>query len=538
MSLYTKYRPRDWDSIIGQDAISTVLRTSLIQGRVGHAYILTGSRGTGKTTTARILAKWVNCLNLQNGNPCHTCAHCVAFDDGNMLDCIEIDGASNNGVENVRDLIEKARFEPNIGAYKIYIIDEVHMLSTGAFNALLKTLEEPPKHVKFILATTEIDKVPETIRSRSLRFDFKKISEADIVKHLEYVCGQEGIKAETEALSIIARAARGALRDALTLTEQNTVNQEISTEYVRSTLSLIADSLIEEIISTIVTADREKMTQILDTLRSRHAEVRGLFDQIMYGLRGAMMTSFQWKNSTGNFAEYSDIFAIFESAYARIKIIPDGWLLIEITLMRAVARGEKTTNNSVSLWWTEWTQRGLGEGTVWVGWKQKKDERSERGFPDPNSFGTFSTKSTEVTASETPEAQKKEQILSEDGKTTEKQKNTDTKKIEDPETSSGWKNKKEAKIETPISTFNYIRLLEEIKKTKATLVLDLKTARFELKDKHLTLIFSKGWHHNRANDPAMRGIISETLETLYWGVWNIVCRLEWTPGADIADGIF
>jgi DNA polymerase III subunit gamma/tau len=148
------------------------------------------------------------------------------------------------------------------------------MLSTGAFNALLKTLEEPPKHVKFILATTEIEKVPETIRSRSLRFDFKKISEADIVKRLEYVCGAEGIQADKEALAIIARAARGALRDALTLTEQNTVNQEILTEYVRSTLSLIEDSLIEEIISTIIENDREKMIAILNTLSSRHAEVR------------------------------------------------------------------------------------------------------------------------------------------------------------------------------------------------------------------------------------------------------------------------
>jgi DNA polymerase-3 subunit gamma/tau len=167
------------------------------------------------------------------------------------------------------------------------------MLSTGAFNALLKTLEEPPKHVKFILATTEIDKVPETIRSRSLRFDFKKISETDIVKRLEYVCEAEGIKAEKEALHIIARAARGALRDALTLTEQNTVNQEISTEYVRSTLSLIEDSLIDEIIETIMQNDKEKMIAILDTLRNRHAEVRGLFDQIMYGLRDRMLESFQ-----------------------------------------------------------------------------------------------------------------------------------------------------------------------------------------------------------------------------------------------------
>lgn len=191
-----------------------------------------------------------------------------------MLDCIEIDGASNNGVENVRDLIEKARFEPNQGKYKIYIIDEVHMLSTGAFNALLKTLEEPPDHVKFILATTEIDKVPETIRSRSLRFDFKKISVEDIIKRLEFVCEREGIKAEKEALTIIARSARGALRDALTIAEQNTVNSEINTAYVQSTLSLIEDALIDEIILAIVTMDSEKMVSILDILRSRHAEVR------------------------------------------------------------------------------------------------------------------------------------------------------------------------------------------------------------------------------------------------------------------------
>ena len=520
MSLYQDYRPRDWDSVIGQDAISTVLRTSLIQGRVGHAYILTGSRGTGKTTTARILAKGVNCLNLQNGNPCHLCAHCVAFDEGNMLDCIEIDGASNNGVENVRDLIEKARFEPNIGAYKIYIIDEVHMLSTGAFNALLKTLEEPPKHVKFILATTEIDKVPETIRSRSLRFDFKKITEADILKRLEYVCEQQWIKAETEALQIIARAARGALRDALTLTEQNTVNQEISTEYVRSTLSLIEDSLITEIIETIVTADKVRMMTILDTLRSRHAEVRGLFDQILYGLRDAMMMSFQWKNITTTFVEYSDIFAIFESAYGRIKSIPDGWLLIEITLLRAVARGEKNISlfaSGISAW-------GLGHKSTEETVSEKKDIK---GIP-----------------TEWQNETKIKGILSEDDKITEKQKNTDTIKIEDPRTSSGWHNtsewqaKKEEKVLTPSSTFNYIRLLEEIKKIKATLVLDLKTARFEQKDKNLTLIFSKGWHHNRVNDPAMRTLIADTLTTLYSGAWTIVCRLEWAPGADIAEGVF
>ncbi len=543
MSLYNEYRPRDWDSVIGQYSISSILRTSLIQGHIGHAYILTGSRGTGKTTTARILAKWVNCLDLQNGNPCHKCTHCVAFDAGNMLDCIEIDGASNNGVENVRDLIEKAKFEPNQWKFKIYIIDEVHMLSTGAFNALLKTLEEPPDHVKFILATTEIDKVPETIRSRSLRFDFKKISESDIVKRLEFVCGEESIKAEKEWLEIIARAARGALRDALTLTEQNTVNGEIKTEYVRSTLSLIEDSLIEEIIRIISHSDKDAMIQMLDTLRTRHAEVRWLFDQILYGLRDLMLESFGWKTKNPfNFAEYSEIFAIFESAYSKIKIIPDGWLLIEITMLRAVARRETKKNIwivpiSEEKWWIEWTQRGLGRGTVWIRWEQESGWAELPSFSLPNSFGTFSTKSTPEIVSE--EKIKLEKIIPE----WQKKKETEEKtKKEDSELNSEWQKTvewKDKKEKTASSSFSYIRLLEEIKKNKATLVLDLKTARFEHSGNILTLIFSKEWHYNRANTPSMRGIICENLEIIYGGNWKVECRLDWnTIGANIVDEVF
>lgn len=497
MSLYTKYRPRDWDSVIGQDAISNILRSSLMQDRVGHAYILTGSRGTGKTTTARILAKWVNCLDLQNGNPCHQCTHCKAFDEGNMLDCIEIDGASNNGVENVRDLIEKARFEPNQWKYKIYIIDEVHMLSTGAFNALLKTLEEPPDHVKFILATTEIEKVPETIRSRSLRFDFKKISEPDIVKRLEFVCKEEGIKAEKEWLEIIAHAARGALRDALTLTEQNTVNNEIQTGHVRSTLSLIEDSLIDEVIQVIINCDRNAMITILDTLRSQHAEVRGLFDQILYTIRDLMFASFQWKNTKNSlsFAEYSEIFAIFESAYAKIRTIPDGWLLIEITLLRAVARGDIKAITP-----------------------QKPTEAPK-----------------EIIKNTIPTPEKKIETITPLPKIETPRNETTVEKIAESLPAIT-----EKKIETPASnsTFSYIRLLEEIKKVKSTLVLDLKTARFEHTGMVLTLIFTKEWHYNRTNNPSMKNIISECLEWLYTGNWIIECRLDGMSWANIADDVF
>jgi len=209
MSLYQKYRPKDFDDLVGQQFIRRALTSALQKQKTVSVYLFCGSRGTGKTSVARILAKATNCLNLrEDGNPCDECANCKAFADGTMLDIVEIDGASNNGVANVRELIERARFQPSYGKYKVYIIDEVHMLSTGAFNALLKTLEEPPEHVKFILATTEFHKIPETIVSRSQRYDFRKISDEDIVARLQYIAGKEGIEPEETALQLIAQLAR------------------------------------------------------------------------------------------------------------------------------------------------------------------------------------------------------------------------------------------------------------------------------------------------------------------------------------------
>ena len=219
-ALYRKWRPRNFNDVYGQRHVTRTLQSQLQSGRISHAYLFTGSRGTGKTTCAKILSKAVNCLNPIDGNPCNECEICKGIDSGAILDVIEIDAASNNGVDNIRDLREEANFTPANAKYRVYIIDEVHMLSIGAFNALLKTLEEPPSHVIFILATTEIHKLPSTILSRCQRFDFKRIAPEDITARLLYVSEKENVTLTENAASLIARIADGGMRDALSLLDR------------------------------------------------------------------------------------------------------------------------------------------------------------------------------------------------------------------------------------------------------------------------------------------------------------------------------
>ena len=218
--LYRKYRPRVFADVYGQEHVTSTLQNEIKQGRISHAYLFTGSRGTGKTTCAKILAKAVNCENSHNGEPCNECEVCKGLDNGSIYDVVEIDAASNNGVDNIRDLREEANYTPSRGKYRVYIIDEVHMLSTGAFNALLKTLEEPPAHVIFILATTEVHKLPATILSRCQRFDFKRIQPETMAKRLQQVSELEGIELDNDAAILIARIADGALRDGLSILDQ------------------------------------------------------------------------------------------------------------------------------------------------------------------------------------------------------------------------------------------------------------------------------------------------------------------------------
>ncbi len=267
-ALYRKFRPLTFDEIVGQEHITKTLKNQLIAGRVGHAYLFNGCRGTGKTSAAKILARAVNCLNPKNGEPCNECEICKAAISGSLTDIVEMDAASNNSVEDIRLIRDEVNFLPTLAKYRVYIIDEVHMLSTGAFNALLKTLEEPPAHVKFILATTEPQKLPATILSRCQRFDFKKISLENIVKRLKIVCESSKIDADENALKIIASLSEGAMRDALSILErclQDGAN-EISEDKVKELVGIPKLCFIEEITESILEKDIDNCLKTLKTV--------------------------------------------------------------------------------------------------------------------------------------------------------------------------------------------------------------------------------------------------------------------------------
>ena len=249
-ALYRKWRPQKFEDMVGQTAVTKTLKNAIIHHKTSHAYLFTGPRGTGKTSAAKIFAKAINCLNPQDGEPCNDCLLCKGITEGTIGDVIEIDAASNNGVEEIRDIRDKARYAPTQATYKVYIIDEVHMLSTGAFNALLKTLEEPPKNVIFILATTEPHKIPATIISRTQRFDFRRITNDEIIQRLRYILEQEGIVYEKEALSVIARCANGGMRDALSLLDQviSFSDDKVSFEQAIQVSGSLTDDLMIEFV--------------------------------------------------------------------------------------------------------------------------------------------------------------------------------------------------------------------------------------------------------------------------------------------------
>lgn len=285
-ALYRVWRPQDFSEVYGQEMITKTLQNAISQGTPSHAYLFTGPRGTGKTSVAKIFSKAINCPNSKDGEPCNNCSICEQITDGSLGDVMEIDAASNNGVEEIRDIREKANYAPTQAQYKVYIIDEVHMLSMGAFNALLKTLEEPPKNVIFILATTEPHKIPLTIISRTQRFDFRRVAEEAIIQRMKYILSETKVEYEEDALLLIAKAAEGGMRDALSILDQalSFQEEEILTEDIQMITGSVTQELLEEYFESLATEDTKTALNLLQQLLSEGKDAgRFVEDVILFG---------------------------------------------------------------------------------------------------------------------------------------------------------------------------------------------------------------------------------------------------------------
>lgn len=334
MSLYRKYRPQSFSNLVGQDHIRTTLMNALKGGRVNHAYLFTGPRGTGKTSTARLVAKAINCENLQNAEPCESCDICRDITDGRLIDLIEIDAASNRGIDEIRDLREKIQFAPTRAKSKVYIIDEVHMLTKEAFNALLKTLEEPPTHVYFILATTEVHKIPETILSRCQRFDFKRIDHQTLVARLGYIAEQEHISAEPDALDAIARVAQGGLRDAIGLLEQLNVDGKLTFEHVREVLGITGKASLEKLYGFLQSGDAKQGIEEVNGLYHEGYDLTQFSKDFLELLRQKMLEHVH-EGNTNEIARILSWIEHFQHAYDGAKFATIPQLPLEVAVVQS-----------------------------------------------------------------------------------------------------------------------------------------------------------------------------------------------------------
>jgi DNA polymerase-3 subunit gamma/tau len=405
-ALYRKWRPQTWEEVVGQPHIVQTLRNAVISGRVVHAYLFAGPRGTGKTTAARLLAKAVNCLAEEPADrPCNQCEHCRAVNEGRFLDLIEIDAASQTGVEDVRDLRDKINFSPNQGKYKVYIIDEVHMFSNSAFNALLKTLEEPPPHAIFILATTEIHKIPPTVLSRCQRHEFRRLSLDAIVTQLQRIAAREDIQVEAEALTLIARQAAGGLRDAISLLDQlASTGGPVTLSLVQTVLGTVASQTVLTVVEAILNRDAAAGMDALHAALDAGADARLLARQVVDYLRILLLlqlgnaasvdlaaeTRPQAERHAGGFStsEVLRLIRVFNAAASEPR---GGWqpaLPLELALAEAIAAPvstatplpkppaappkaapsrEQTISSPVV---TEGKETGIGLGQLTKAWRQ------------------------------------------------------------------------------------------------------------------------------------------------------------------------
>jgi DNA polymerase-3 subunit gamma/tau len=347
-ALYRKYRPQRFEDLVGQAPIRSTLLQALKQDRLVHAYLFSGPRGTGKTSTARLIAKAILCeQRLTSGEPCNECEVCQLISRGELVDLVEIDAASNRGIDEIRDLREKIRYAPTRARSKVYIIDEVHMLTKEAFNALLKSLEEPPTHVYFILATTEIHKVPETILSRCQRYDFKRISDADIVEHLLSIAQKEGREVDRAAVELLAKSADGGMRDAISLFEQLS-NERLTVELVRERLGLSNDQSCEALYVALGTADTQKGLQVIEEVHKEGFDLQQFTSSFLGLLRTKLHESVAAKKN-GVTPKLLAWIELFDEAWVKLKRASIATLPLEIAVIRATQPIEAPVQTELSV---------------------------------------------------------------------------------------------------------------------------------------------------------------------------------------------
>lgn len=367
-ALYLKWRPTTFDSVVGQDHISRTLRNSLKTGRIRHAYLFSGPRGTGKTTTARLLAKAVNCTNDNiDIRPCNECSACLAVNEGRYLDLIEIDAATHTGVDDVRDLREKIAFVPGEGQYKVYIIDEVHRFSGSAFDALLKTLEEPPDHAIFVLATTEIDKVPATIKSRCLQFEFRRVSLTEVSDRLQFIAENEGLQIDRSALELIARQGTGSVRDSISLLDQIVSDPEerITLEVAQRILGTANTRAVKELVDALANQDIPRGLHIINVAVDSGSDPRQFGQQVVEHLRHVMLTQTSSADLVEASAEDQDLYTAQANVFSRGALLKairafneavndykGGWqpqLSLELALIESIRNAEHEVIQQVQI---------------------------------------------------------------------------------------------------------------------------------------------------------------------------------------------
>ena len=380
-ALYRKYRPTKFSEIVGQEHITRTLKNQIISNRVGHAYLLTGGRGTGKTSAAKILARAINCLNPQDGEPCNECEICKAALQGSLTDIVEMDAASNNSVEDIRSIREEVNFLPTLAKYRVYIIDEVHMLSVGAFNALLKTLEEPPEHVKFILATTEPQKLPATILSRCQRFDYKKISPENIKSRLEYICKKSDINITDEALKTISVLAEGAMRDGLSILERcvQEGENEINDDKVKELVGIPKVEYINKIVNSVIDCNVDETLQNIDIVIADGKDLNNLIWEIIKYVKDILVFKSSGTLNLYNAEELKQIEAISKKTSKErllkiiyslselandLKITTQKTIMLEVGIMKLCSIQEMMGNS------------GLGKDTVETAQNNSNNEQN------------------------------------------------------------------------------------------------------------------------------------------------------------------